>query len=95
MNADPAVKYAGKVSPEHEIAMQSIGLANQIMGLHREQFEKVLRSERDMHNFGGMLDPTLYRDMLYSDSFKQQIRLIKAALAFLDEVGAVAKEIGA
>lgn len=89
----PGGKYLDKVSPEHKMAMEAIGVMRQILGQHREQFETLLKAEQDMHSFGGMLDPTLYRDMLYSESFKQQTRLVKAALTFLNEVDAVAKEV--
>ena len=86
-------KYADRVSPEHEMAMQAIGIFRQLMGQHREQFEKLLKAESDMQSFGHILDPTLYRDMLYSKNFARQIRLVHAALAFLNEVDAVAAEI--
>ena len=91
--ADPATKYVDKVSPEHKMAMEAIGFMRQILGQHREQFERLIKSERDMRSFGGMLDPTLYKDMLYSKSFAQQMRLVKAAVAFLKEVDTVADEI--
>ncbi len=86
-------KYAKHVTPEHRMAMQAIGLFRNMLAQHREQFEALVKAERDMHNFGGMIDPTLYRDMLHSDSIKQQLRLVKAALAFLDEIDAVAAEV--
>jgi hypothetical protein len=93
MSYDPVEKYRDKVSPEHKMAMEAIGIMRSLLSQHREQFDKLLKAESDMHNFGGMLDPTMYRDMLYSKSFGQQLRLVKAAVAFLDEVDAVAKEI--
>lgn len=91
---DPATKYADQVAPEHKMAMQAIAFMRQILGQHREQFDKLIASEQHMHNVGGLLDPTLYRDMIYSDSFKQQMRLVRAAVSFLNEVDAVAAEIG-
>jgi hypothetical protein len=86
-------KYRDKVTPEYAVAVQAIGFARQLIGQHREQYEALLKSEQDMHSFGGMINPTLYRDMLYSNGFKQQTRLIKAALAFLNEADAVADEV--
>jgi hypothetical protein len=91
--ADTAAKYRDKVDPEHAVAMQAIGFARQFLGQHRERYEALLKAEQDMHSFGGMIDPTMYRDMLNSKSFDQQTRLIKAALAFLKEADAVADEI--
>lgn len=90
---DPAEKYRDKVSPEHKMAMDAIGFMRQILGQHREQFDALLKSEQHMHSVGGLLDPTLYRDMIYSKSFEQQMRLVRAAVAFLKEVDAVAAEI--
>ena len=89
-----ADKYRDKVTPEYKTAMEAIGMFRHLLGQHRPQFEALIKAERDMHNFGGvMLDPTLYRDMLYSKGFKQQIRLVTAALKFLDEIEAVAAEV--
>lgn len=91
--SDPAEKYRDKVSPEHRIAMQAIGLAAHLMDQHRPHYEALIKSEQHMHDVGGLLDPTLYRDMLYSDSFKLQTRLIKAAIVFLKEVQEVEKSL--
>jgi hypothetical protein len=91
--SDPAEKYRDKVSPEHRMAMEAIGFMRQILGQHRGQFETLLEAEQRSHSMGMILDPTLYRDMIYSKSFAQQIRLVKAAVAFLNEVDAVANEI--
>lgn len=88
-----AAKYADKVSPEHKMAMEAIGMFRLMLSQHRPQFEALLKAKNDMDNFGGLLDPTLYRDMIQSKSFEQQIRLVKAALAFLDAVDLVAAEI--
>ena len=86
-------KYADRVTPEHRMAMEAIGMMRMILAQHRPQFEALLKSKDYMDNIGGLLDPTLYRDMLYSNSFTQQLRLVRAALDFLNAVDAVAKEI--
>jgi hypothetical protein len=88
-------KYADKVSPEHRAAMEALGFAYQLLAQHREQFERLLESERYMHNVGALIDPSLYRHMLSSESFRQQTRVCTAAIAFLKEVGAVADEVAA
>ena len=87
-------KYRQKVTPEYQAAIEAIGFARMFMSQHQEQYRLFLKAEQDMHSFGGMLDPTLYRDMLSSKGFKQQTRMIKAALAFLDEIDAVVREAG-
>jgi hypothetical protein len=71
-------KYADMVSPEHKAAMQAISLFYAMIGQHRETMQSLI---------------TLYRDVLYSKSLKQQLRLVKAAIAFLDEIDAVKAEI--
>ena len=86
-------KYADKVTPEHQMAIEAIALFRQLLGQHRPQFEALVKAEQDLHSFGGLIDPTLYRDMLYSKSLKLQLRMVKAALIFLDEIDAVAKEV--
>jgi len=88
-----AEKYRDRVTPAHQMAMEAIGLFRVMLGQHRPTFEALVKAERDMHDFGGMIDPTLYRDMLYSKSIKQQLRLVKAAIMFLDEIEAVATEV--
>ena len=91
---DPAEKYRTNVSPEHRVSMEAIGFARLLLAQHRAGYDAFIKAEQDMHSFGGMFDPTLYRDMLYSQSFKQQVRLVKAAVAFLNEVDAIAQAIG-
>lgn len=93
MTDDPADRYRDKVAPEHKLAMQAIGFVRQLLEPHREQFEILDKAERDSHSFGHILDPTLYRDMIHSKSFAQQMRMVRAALAFMNEIRAVAKEI--
>jgi hypothetical protein len=89
--SDPAEKYRNKVAPEHELAMQAIGMARMMLDAPhvRLQLELVDESERDAHSFGHITDPTLYRDMISSRSFADQMILVRAALTFLkatDEV---------
>lgn len=90
---DPAEAYRDCVDPKHKMAMDAIGFMRQLLSPYREQFETLLKAEADAHSFGHILNPTLYRDMLYSKSFAQQLRLVRAVKAFLDEVDAVAAEL--
>jgi len=92
--SDPITeRYADKVTPEYRMSMQAIGMARLLMKHHEEDYRKLLRANEYMDNVGGLLNPTLYRDMLYSKGFKQQITLVKAALAFLSAVDAIAAEL--
>jgi hypothetical protein len=90
---DPGNKYRDKVDPKHRMAMEAIGFMAQLLGPHREQFEILIKAEQDAHSFGHILDPTLYRDMIHSKGFEQQIRLCKAALVFLDIIDSVKGEL--
>lgn len=88
---DPAEKYRDKVSPEHTMLMNTIGFAYQLMEAQRQQLRLFLDAERSAHAVGHIIDPTLYRDMINSESFAQQLVLCRAAEAFLaacDEVKA-------
>jgi len=91
--SDPVVeKYRDKTDPEHVRAMQAIGVARMMLAQHRDRYHALERAEREMHSFGGMIDPTLYRDMLSSKNFAQQVRMVRAVLAFLEAVDAIAEE---
>lgn len=83
-----SAKYADKVTPEHAAAMQAIVVMHDLLERHRPQMEKLLESKRYMDSVGGLPDPTLYRDMLYSKGFAIQIELVEAALRFLRETDA-------
>lgn len=86
-------KYRDKVTPEYRMAIEAISFARLTMRLHRDSYETLIKAENDMHNYAGLLDPTLYRDMLKSKTFPLQIRMVKAALKFLDEIDAVNAEV--
>ena len=91
---DPAIKYRDRLDPAHQSAMDTVlGPVRIMLGAHRLHFEAVLEAERHAHSVGHILDPTLYRDMIQSKSFGQQLRVMKAAIAFLDELDAVEREI--
>lgn len=91
---DPADKYRDKVDPIHKMAMDAIGMARHILNIYSEQYDILLEVENDAHSIGHILNPTLYRDMIHSKSFAQQIKLCRAAQNFLREVNAVAEELG-
>ena len=86
-------QYRDKADPRPKLAMKAIGFTAQLLEPQREVFDAFLKAENDIHSFGHVLHPTLYRDMIHSKKFAQQTRLIKAALAFLDEVAAVKAEL--
>lgn len=85
--SDPAEKYRDKVSPQHRLAMDSLALARELMQPHYDHLKSVIDAERHSHSIGPFVDPTLYRDMIQSRSFQQQLKVIRAAIRFLDEIG--------
>lgn len=90
---DPAEKYRGKVSPEHKQAMDTIGFIYRTLKAVKPHLETLMEAERQMHNVGFILDPTLYRDMIYSKSFEHQMKLARAALQFVNTIDEVAAEL--
>lgn len=86
---DPAEKYKDKLSPNHKLAMDTIASCSLMLNYFRPHFEEIIKSESSMHSVGAILDPTMYRDMIYSKTFAQQMRLVRAALAFLKEIDEV------
>lgn len=86
-------KYADKVSPVHRAALQAIGMARMLLNQHEGAYRELIESRDWMDSIGGLLDPTFYRDVLYSKNLARQIRLVKVTLAFLKEVNEVAKEV--
>lgn len=84
-----------EVDQGHAMAMQAIGFMGSLLSGHRASFDALLKAERHFQSAGIVIDPTLYRQMLHSESFKLQIRLVKAAVAFIDEIDAVKAEIEA
>lgn len=90
---DPAEKYRDRIDPFHQMAMDSVAFANMAMGSHREHLEHFVEAERRSHSVMHITDPTLYRDMIQSKSFALQIRMAKAALAFLREIEAISEEV--
>jgi hypothetical protein len=90
--ADSAEKYADKVDPMHKAAMDlTIGAFHQI-DIVIDRLRKLDKAERDSHSIMHITDPTMYRDMIYSKSFALQMKIIRAAIDFHDEVSAAQSE---
>lgn len=94
MSDDLTAKYADKVTPEHRMAFEMIGTARMLLDMNRDYYEKLVDARQRVDSVGIVLDPTLYRDVLWSKSVAQQVRLAEAALAFLRAADAVADEVG-
>ena len=93
LTASITKKYADKVTPEHELAMQSIAFARMLFAQNRAQFDALIKSREYMDNVGGLIDPTFYRDVLYSKNLELQMRMVKAAVAFHNEIEQIMTEV--
>lgn len=91
--SDPAEKYRDRVDLKHKMAMDAIGFSRQLLAPHLEQLELLIEAERRSHSIGHILDPTLYRDQINSKSFEQQMRIARAAVAYIKVLNEVAEEL--
>lgn len=78
-------KYADKVTPEYHMAMQGITMCIQILQANKKQYEDLINGKQYMDSVGGLLNPSLYRDMLYDKNFEVQLKLAEAAMKFMRE----------
>ncbi len=85
-------KYKDKVTPEYRAAITAIHFAAGMLQNHKAIYDSLLEGKRYMDNVGGLLDPTLYRDLLQSKNFERQLRLVQATLTFLAAVDEVETE---
>lgn len=81
--SDTGQKYRDKVTPEFELSMQAIGMSRNFLQRSRKEYEALVESAERIHSVGIVIDPTLYRDTLYSQQYKDNLALTKAALDFL------------
>lgn len=79
--------------PMHKMAFDAIGFAAQVLTPNADALAALVRAEQQMHSHLHITDPTLYRAAIYSDGLRQQVKLAKAALAFIRAVQEVKAEI--
>jgi hypothetical protein len=77
----------------HKMAMDAIGFAAQILTPQAATLGALIKAERDMHSHLHITDPTLYRRAIHDKGLAQQVRLAKAALAFVLAVQEVKAEL--
>lgn len=71
------------VRRELESANAAITTAAMLLGAERDLFERFLKEERDMENFGHIVDPTLWKDPERRAVSALLEPLYRAALDFL------------
>ena len=75
------------------MAMDAIGFAAQLLTPQSDALAALIEAERSMHSSLHITDPTLYMRAIHDKGLQQQVRLAKAALAFILEVQAVKDEL--
>jgi len=81
------------VDAQHKMAMDAIGFAAQLLTPQSEALMALVEAERSMHSHLHITDPTLYIRAQNDKGLQQQVRLAKAALAFVAEVQEVKSEL--
>lgn len=77
----------------HKMAMEAIGFAAHLMAPNADKYAALIEAERSMHSHLHISDPTLYRRAINDKGLDQQVRLAKAALAFILAVQKVKGEV--
>lgn len=77
----------------HKTAMDAIGMSAQLLTNNTDALMALVKAEKEMHSYLHITNPTLYLDAIHSKGLAQQVRLAKAALAFVAEVQAVKDEL--
>ena len=93
MTRDPAELYADRVAPEHRHTMETVAMAYHTLTMVAPHLRELEEAERRAHSVGHIFNPTLYRDMIGSKSFAQQMKIVRAALAFVAAMDAVKAEM--
>lgn len=78
----------------HKMMMDAIGFAAQLLTPQAEAMGRFLDAERSMHSYLHITDPTLYRRAMNDKGLAQQVKLARAALAFVLAVQEVKAELG-
>lgn len=71
------------VDPRYKLAMEAIGFAAQLMTPNHQIYADLIRQEREMHSSLHIIDPTTYIKALNSKSLDRQLKMARAALAFI------------
>lgn len=77
----------------HKMAMDAVGMAAHLLTPQVDTLAALVKAEQNMHSFMHITDPTLYIKALNSRSLAQQVKLAKAAIAFVQAVQEVKNEL--
>jgi len=79
---------------QHKMAFDAIGMAAQLLTPQADHFAMFIDAEARMHSYMHITDPTLYIKALNDRGLALQVKLARAALAFILAVQEVKSEIG-
>lgn len=78
---------------QHKAAMDAIGFAAQLLTPNADTLAALIEAERSMHSHMHITDPTFYRCAMNDKGLEQQVRLAKAAMAFIRAVQEIKDEL--
>lgn len=78
---------------QYKMAFDAIGFAAQVLTPQSDTLMALVEAERSMHSHLHITDPTLYIRALNNEGLRQQVKLAKAALAFIAEIQDVKREL--
>lgn len=78
---------------QHKMAMDAVGFAAQLLTPQTDTLAALVKAEQSMHSSLHITDPTLYMRAIQSDGLRQQVKLARAALAFIRAVQEVKDEL--
>ena len=60
---------------------------------HREVLNQLIVADKNLGSYSGLLDGVGYRAMLETPNYRATMRLVRATLAYMDEIDAVTKTL--
>ncbi len=80
------------INEQFKLAMDMVVQSALQINLVKAPLEAFIEGEKSSHNFMHITDPTMYRKMINSQNIATNLRVSKAAVAFVKEVMAAAEE---
>lgn len=74
---------------EHNMAFDAIAMRRHLLTQNRPKLEALIQADRDLDNFGHIVDPTLWKRVRMGPeraNYEAQIKIAQATLAYLREL---------
>lgn len=78
----------------HKMAFDAVGFAAQLLTPQADYLGKLIEAERSMHSHMHITDPTFYRRAMNDKNLAAQVKLARAAVAFVLAVQEVKGDLG-